>query len=274
MGDPGDAQIALRAAEALYAEGKVAESEAAFGALLNTGMRAEALFGLGIISYAARNLSRAQALFEQSLGVERRRPDTLYYLGRTLLDRGLARKAITYFAEALTYQPHHEAAMRDLIAAAGSSPPSANPPGPTPSARAAAAATAGPGAPASPSSAKASSAAQPTQAAGPPELPNDPHALVGVVRQLVKGVGPWRGSPAALQIWTFRVEQPSAGHGEPPRLVGVEMRAMKISGTLENGDWVEIGERPKPGEGYRPRELRNLSTHDVVKATSPRFAQP
>jgi hypothetical protein len=261
-----DVRAALRAAEELYAEGRLKASEAAFGALLRSEVRAEALYGLGRISYEANDLGRAQALFEQSLGVERRSPDTLYYLGRTLLARGAASKAIAYLAEALAYQPDHEPARRELASLVASAAASADTrgaesqPALAEEPEAVAAAVSGwPGAAASPSS-------QGADATGPPRPPKDAGALVGVVTQLAKGVGPWRGRPAAAQIWTFRLEQRDSGGAESAGIVAVELRGHEITGALENGDWVEISERPKPGQGCRPKELRNLTADDLVRS--------
>jgi hypothetical protein len=104
-----------------------------------------------------------------------------------------------------------------------------------------------------------------TEILKPPHDPGDLSAMVGIVRNLSKGVGPYRGKPAALQIWAFRVETYDE-HGNPGELMGVEMRGHEIRGTLDNGDWVEISERPRSGGGYRPKTVRNLTTNDVVKA--------
>jgi hypothetical protein len=113
-------------------------------------------------------------------------------------------------------------------------------------------------------------AASPAQApASPSPRPRhesaDPSATVGTVRNLSKGVGPYRGKPAALQIWTFRVETYDE-QGNVGELMGVEMRGHEITGTLDNGDWVEIKERPKRGGGCRPKKVRNLTTNDLIEA--------
>jgi hypothetical protein len=106
-------------------------------------------------------------------------------------------------------------------------------------------------------------------ASGPPRPPQDPRALVGVVSHLSKGLAPWNGRPAAMQVWTFRVEGRlgTAQSAQSPVIEGVELRAFEIHGTLENGDWVEISEHPKRGEeGYLPSRLRNLTTNGLVTA--------
>lgn len=239
-----DADSALRSAESLFAEGKFVDSEAAFGSLLGTEKRADALLGLGLISFQTGNLSRAQALFEQSLGVERPRPNTLYYLGRTLLDRGASvNKAVAYLEEALRYDPRHEPARR-LLVSIGRSAPYATTSEATPSEKAGG-----------------------TGPAGPPRRPQNPSALVGVVTQLTKRTTAWRGKPAAAQEWAFRLDvRDLARGGASIGIVGVQLQGHDIEGTLENGDWVEIGDRPKPGKGLQPKELRNLTGGDVVRA--------
>jgi hypothetical protein len=88
---------------------------------------------------------------------------------------------------------------------------------------------------------------------------------VGIARNVSKGVGPYRGKPAALQVWTFRLETYDQGDNPGP-LLGVEMRGTEIKGTLENGDWVLITETVKPGEGCRPKEIRNLTTNERVRS--------
>lgn len=256
--DAFDLRAALDTAEALYREGKLAESEQAFSELLRTDGRAAALYGLGRISYRADNLGRAQALFEQSLGVERRSANALYYLGRTLTDRGSERKAIAYLQEALTYQPDHQPTLRLLASLQGESAAQlSHPVGPAASSRAMA----------DPGGARSEPSPPPASpTAGPPWPPNDPQALVGIVSHLSKGVAPWRGKPAAAQLWGFRVElQDASPGGGPARMLGVEMRGHEITGNLENGDWVEISERPKAGKPFRPKKLRNLSTNDQVR---------
>lgn len=247
-----DARQALRNAEALFAAGRVAESEAAFGELLASEVRAEALFGLGVLSYTARNLGRAQALFEQSIGVNADRIDTLYYLGRTLLDRGSGAQAIKYFAHALSIDPNHAVALRDLIVAAESAAKRTSPASVGPSGESEGRAVTDVPEVSAPSA----------QALGPPLTPSDPNAVVGVVKQLMKGVAPYGGRPAAMQHWTFRVEDPRNARG----VLGVEMRGFLILGALENGDWVEIAERPQQGKPFSPQSLRNLTTNTSVKA--------
>jgi tetratricopeptide (TPR) repeat protein len=294
MNEPTDMHAALQAAEALYAAGKLPQSEAAFNALLGSDERAGALCGLGRISYHTDKLGRAQALFEQSLGVERRNPDALCYLGRTLVARGSPIKAIAYLEEALVYQPDHEQARRELELLKATASPDGKPRGSaagdnrgqweqwarnqfgdnpqTVRVAVEAAMRAASNGASSQQAAEAATAAAvantpPPQGLPlrPPSPPRDPNALVGIVTQLTKTVAPWGGRPAAQQLWNFRLEIPGAPGGSTTR-VGVQMRGHEINGTLDNGDWVEISEQPKPGRVYQPKVLRNLSVGGVVKS--------
>ena len=72
---------------------------------------------------------------------------------------------------------------------------------------------------------------------------------MGVVNRLQKGFGPLNGNPAVVQVWTFRI-QTYDDRGNPGNAFGVTMRGWDIVGTLENGDWVEISDRPAPGQGF------------------------
>jgi hypothetical protein len=87
---------------------------------------------------------------------------------------------------------------------------------------------------------------------------------VGIVTQLTKATAPWRGSTGFKQLWTFHLVQ-GAAQGAAPTKVGVELRGRSIFGYLENGDWVEISEHPKPGRVYQPKVLRNLSDGGIVR---------
>jgi tetratricopeptide (TPR) repeat protein len=226
---------ALADAHALYSSGQLDRSEQAFTALLDTRFRPGALYGLAMIAWKRGDPARSRALLEQSLGVDRRNPELLCDLARMRLADGDRDGAIALLGEALSYQPSHRAALGELVAL-GEAGPAASP-------------------------AQTPVATIPR----PPHQPNSSDSLVGTVNHVVRSVGPYRGSPAALQILTFRV-QTYDGAGSPGEVVGVTMRGTEITGTLEEGDWVEIEDRPRSGEGAQPKEVRNLTVNDVVKA--------
>lgn len=252
----------LAAAKVLYAEGQLHESQVAFEDLLKSKVRGDSLYGLAMIALKRGDSDSAQMFFEQSLGVKRNNPNALYYLARALLRQGGRYEVIALLGEALSYDPRHEAALREisqLIGDIGHADLDASQQSePSPLANAAA------------GTATSRESAPARARLHPPRAPQDPAATVGIVRNLSKGVGPWRGTPAALQIWTFRVETYD-GEGTPGGLVGVEIRGHEIAGTLDSGDWVEIDDEPEAGEGLRPKEVRNLTTSDVVKARYFRF---
>jgi hypothetical protein len=258
VSDAGRAHDGLLAAEELFAAGRLDESKDAFAALLISEVRADALFGLAMISSGNGDLERAQALLEQSLGARRRNPAALYQLARTHLVLGEEQRAIALLGETLADDPSHDAALRELAALARTAGRGAE-------ATDFSAVEQPPRSPRTPDAEGGPAASSEAAGARPPRPPHDPSAIVGVARSVVRGVGPWRGKPAALQIWTFRVQTFDEA-GNPGRVVGVDMRGHEIRGTLDNGDWVEIAERPKAGEGCRPKQLRNITTDDVVRS--------
>jgi hypothetical protein len=247
----------LADAKALYEDGQLDDSERAFSQLAGTSLRGEALYGLALVSLRRGDGDRARALFEQSLGADRKNPNCLYYLARDQLARGARDNAVALLGEALTYNPRHRGALDELgaLVGAASIPDGGDSAWPyrSPAGDASAQVEVLPG-----------DRVDAEAAPRPPRPPSRSSSAVGVVRNVSKVVGPWRGKPAAVQIWTFRLET-YEDDGSPRDVIGVEMRGFAISGTLDNGDWVEIAERPS-SDGYRPKEVRNLTTGDVVRA--------
>lgn len=225
----------LSTAQQLYANGQYSESEQSFRLLLETDLRGEALYGLALIAARRGDEPRARALLEQSVGVNRSNPAALYELARRAATDGQRDAAVGLLAETLLHDARHRGALEELVNLAQAE--AANGP-------------------------KAPPVVTPTR---PPGEPTSPSSLVGVVSGLSKTVGPHRGSPAAAQIWEFRVQKFDTD-GTPGAVEGVMMRGREINGTLQNGDWVEIIEPPEDGVGYRPHELRNLTLNAIVTA--------
>lgn len=73
---------------------------------------------------------------------------------------------------------------------------------------------------------------------------------------------PFNGTPGAKQALTFRVDVADS-NGNYVRSVGVKMRSFSIRGTVENGDWVEIGKISGVG---KVKSFHNLTTGQRVKA--------
>jgi tetratricopeptide (TPR) repeat protein len=243
------ARDSLTVAEQLFGSGRLDEAERELMVLLGSELRAEALYGLAMISSKRGDAVRTRSLLEQCLGVKRTHPDALYNLGRVHLADGNRQAAVALFAEALSYAPAHRAALGALVSVAATNGNSGQ----------------GAGPPAGEDPRVSLPTMAPAPVVRPPHSPTDPSSIVGVATYLAKGVGPWRGKVAAVQIWTFRV-QTYDQDGSPQGLIGVELRGHDISGTLENGDWVEIGRDSCNGGGCHPKEIRNLSTNEAVKA--------
>ena len=248
----------LAAAEQLFVSGRLEEAERELTALLETGVRTEALYGLAMICLKRGDAKRARSLLEQCLGVRRRHPDGLYNLARICLADGDRAAAIALFGEALSYAPGHSAALRELASLAGASTPSQQ--------AGAAQSEQGGGLP---------PASVPTAGVTPrpPRDPKNPSSLVGVVSDLLRGFAPGGSGPAMRTVWTFRL-QTYDDEGKPGETFGVEIRGHAINGALKNGDWVEIDDRPPPGEGCRPKHLRNLSISDTVTARDAKLNKP
>lgn len=245
----------LQRAQSLLETGRIDESEEAFTQLLTGEHRGAALYGLAMVALRRGQSDRALALFEQSLGVNRKNANALYYIGRIQSSLGRQHIAVAAFGEALSQNPTHQGAIDELAKlltgnataeAAHDEPHAGDRTGED-----------GEGSPYSPRADSTPPRVKASLSSG---------ATVGIVRNLMKGVGPWRGKPASLQIWTFRLELCDSDGNATGDVLGVEMRGHEITGSLDNGDWVEISERPTPGEGLRPKTLRNLTTSDVVKS--------
>jgi tetratricopeptide (TPR) repeat protein len=232
----------------LYRANRLAESGELYASLLDSELRAYALYGLALVSRRQGDRDRAQALLEQTLGVDRRNPDALAQLARIHLEKGNQDAATRLAGESLALNPRHPVATATIWGLTNQ--PTAG----------ALAGVVQPG--------EAQPPRQPSEPAPrhvPPRPPTSASSTVGTVEDLKQGVAPYRGKPAALQVWSFRLQGYDAD-GRPLPLIGVEMRGMEITGTLDNGDWVEIPESARPGEGLRPKKLYNLTSNDMVNA--------
>ena len=67
-------------------------------------------------------------------------------------------------------------------------------------------------------------------------------------------------------VWNFRVDSWDPA-GKPQPAVAVEMRGLQFSGSLGNGDWVEIPGDWKAGENMRVNQLRNITMNAPVVDT-------
>jgi len=96
----------------------------------------------------------------------------------------------------------------------------------------------------------------------PPRPPSSSRSVVGIARQVRRQSVPYRGNPGAWQLLTFRVDVVDArGNLLPPH--AVELRGNEVLGNVEEGDWVEIDERPD--RHGRVKSFVNLTTGARVR---------
>lgn len=77
-------------------------------------------------------------------------------------------------------------------------------------------------------------------------------------RSELKGTGMWT-------VWSFRVESYDAsGNRLPP--IPVEMRGLKFTGAISEGDWVEVQGRWREGRTLRAKRVYNQTTKTTVAA--------
>src|SRR5437868_320670 len=84
----------------------------------------------------------------------------------------------------------------------------------------------------------------------------------GIVRDLQWQV---EGS-THMNVCRFQIERKNA-QGKKLPSVPIEMRSMSFSGTLTNGDWVELLHDWTPGRLLHPKEITNLTTKVPLKST-------
>jgi hypothetical protein len=93
--------------------------------------------------------------------------------------------------------------------------------------------------------------------------------LTGVARAVhtrneTRGMG---DNTSTQTVVSFRVDR-FDDEGRPQQPVPVEMRGYRYRGAINDGDWVEIDERWRPGELLEPKKVKNLTTGSVVEATN------
>lgn len=95
----------------------------------------------------------------------------------------------------------------------------------------------------------------------PPRKPSTRHGIVGRVRSVkLQGVS-WNGQMGAKQSLSFRVDVPD-GSGNLKESIQVEMRGFRISGGVENGDWVELDQISRSGD---VKGFENVTTGQYVR---------
>jgi hypothetical protein len=73
-------------------------------------------------------------------------------------------------------------------------------------------------------------------------------------------------------VWDFRVDSwDRQGRAQPP--VAVEMRGLHFTGSVGDGDWIEIESQWKPGEVLPVSSLLNISQNSIVTVSIPSRAK-
>ena len=241
--------------------GRTAEAERLYLKLsAEPSLRAKAFYGLGFIAWRNQDFDAAQSWFTKCLKEDQNDLNARYFLGDIAARRGDVERAIRRYAEVLAHDPGHvgaligiknvntspvQQAVRSTSAAAQmpprqapAPPPNRQPPAPAPQ------------------------PSPPAETLGRAPQPSSRRSIVGRARLVKLQAVAFNGTPAAKQSLTFRLDVPDE-EGNLARSMGVEMRGFRISGGVENGDWVEIKEMSRSGT---VRSLENLTTKQHVKS--------
>jgi hypothetical protein len=265
----------LEQAKTLYNEGKLAESEAAFGQLIASGRDVgEGFYGVGVVRLSMYDRDAAIASFEKALERDPRHANAFYQLGFLAEQRGELQEATKYYRKALSVNPQHRGAQTRLGRSSNLQPRTsfsidndsrrprrydgdiaAQPP---------AAGDAGP---------RLTLGQSPRRSSTPWRQTPAGDAVVGVVRGLrfrTEADYPYTVFP--WQIWTFSVErEDEAGNRLPPVLV--EMRGHTLTGLIEEGDTVVVPGTPRAGEVKVAKEVHNLTRNATARATERRASR-
>ncbi|MBO3748802.1 tetratricopeptide repeat protein [Streptosporangiaceae bacterium NEAU-GS5] len=228
-------------ARRMLKEGNLEQAKVAYSALLDDpSNRAEAYYGLGVVHFKGRDLETASQWFTKSIEANYRSDNSLYYLGEIAAARGDRDAAVVLFARALVLNPRHVGGLKRLAqfapavagtnARAGHAPLPQSRNSPTPTARS-------------------------SSSLRPPHPPSSPNAIIGIAENVRRQAVPWNGQAASKESLVLRIAViDNSGH--PKRTIGVEIRGFRVTGNVDNGDWVEV--EKMDGRG-RVKALRNLT---------------
>src|ERR1700730_9081628 len=105
----------IQNARRLFEQGQLVEAEAAYRRLVNDPLqRAEAFYGLGMVSLTKKDSQAAAHWFTKSLETNPKEENALYYLADIAAGRGDKDSAIRLFAGVLTLNPRHVGALNRL----------------------------------------------------------------------------------------------------------------------------------------------------------------
>jgi hypothetical protein len=247
----------LEQANALYSEGKLAESEAAFERVIASGNDvADGFYGVGLVRASARDWPAAIANFEKALEHNPHHANALYQLGYIAEQRNNSQKARAYYSAALSTNPRHRGAQQRLEQL-GSAPILVPPPAPSNASNDSG------GQEPSRGVKNGGSATRPPRS-GRVISTNGP--IVGVVRGLrARSEEDPYVRLVHVQVWTFSVERTDEA-GNPIAPISVQMRGHQFDGVIEEGDEVEVPGRWRTGELARVKRVYNRTKGATVEA--------
>lgn len=113
--------------------------------------------------------------------------------------------------------------------------------------------------------------ARPTVGPSGPVLAYDsmrPNAVVGQVSNFkMRTVNSISGNNVSVSVWNFNVVRyDSHGNQEHP-MMPVEMRGWRLSGILNDGEWVSVPGKWQRGRIRRVKRVHNLTTYTTVGKT-------
>ena len=105
----------LKLAKELYERGDLVNSSLHYRQLIEKSeMREEALYGLGLVELASKNLGNAEKLFLLAVQLNPRLFNAWHYLGVISRTNGNLEQAQSYYEKALSEKPDHRNALEDL----------------------------------------------------------------------------------------------------------------------------------------------------------------
>jgi hypothetical protein len=281
-----DTKTQLEQAKLLYAHGKLAESEEAFGRLIDSGYdTAEVFYYTGLIRGRFGDRRGAVNYLKDALERDPQHADALYQLGYVAEHSGNLQEAKSYYGKAQSAKPGHARAQQRLeqLLGSGAHPATSNignlsgrqeqnykREAPR-QAAADAHGRAGRHLYGQPPGGEAESQPMISQllrrVSGPATSTNSP--VVGVVRNFRARTEPLGWSIGTqygrLEIWTFSVEgTDEAGNPLPP--ITVQMKGSRFDGVIFEGDEVEVqAGRRQTGELVNAKEVYNRTKNATVR---------
>ena len=110
--------------------------------------------------------------------------------------------------------------------------------------------------------------ARPTVGPGGPVLAYDslgPNAVVGQVSNFkMRTVNSISGNNVSVSVWNFNVVRYDRHGNQEHPMMAVEMRGWRLTGILNDGEWVSVPGKWHRGRVRRVKRVRNLTTDTDV----------